>query len=124
MLSAERPGPPRRTFLNLENVTGAGALTGYRVYLNLPEGADPEKHMNLCVGTLPMFGVAEASVVSKDHPGTGLSFSFDISEAVTILSKGDGWNAEDVQVTLVAKSVAGRATHAPVQIGRISLYYA
>ena len=124
VLGVEPGAAPRRTFLNLENVTGKGALTGYRVYVNLPEGADPEKHMDLCVGTLPMFGVAEASIVSKDHPGTGLSFSFDISETVAALSKHDAWNAEDVHVTLVAKNSAERKSHSPVQIGRISLYYA
>src|SRR5947207_961092 len=60
-------GPARRVHLNVENITGSGDPTSYRVYLNVPTGANAEDHPDLFAGLLPMFGVAEASKADAGH---------------------------------------------------------
>jgi tyrosinase len=120
VLSAGASGP-RRIYLNLENVTGTGAPGGYGVYLNVPQGADPQQHPDRFAGILPMFGVAEASRLDSEHGGAGLHYVLNVSNLVNRLSAEPGWNPQALSVVFVYRGNDGPAN---AQVGRISLYYA
>src|SRR5437016_5210881 len=69
----------QRVFLNLENITSEGVAPTYAVYLNLPEGANPDDHDELLAGLLPSFGVHEASRRNAQHAGSGLRHALDVT---------------------------------------------
>ncbi|HEY7405702.1 MAG TPA: tyrosinase family protein [Candidatus Angelobacter sp.] len=115
--------------LNLENVTAEGRpIHSYVVYVNLPEGANAENYPQLAAGLLPKFGIVEASRESKDHPGDGMNYSFDITQIVSTLEQSKSWDPKKLRVTFVPhepdtkRAVAPKTN--PVKVGRISLYYA
>lgn len=121
---------PSRVYLNIENITGEGEPTSYAVYLNLPPGADPADHRDLFAGILPMFGVAEASR-ADGHPGSGLQYSLEVSAVVRTLEARSDWDPAAVRVTFVPRrrslpSEASRSAAAadPIQVGRVSVYFA
>ena len=116
---------PSRIYLNTENITSRGGPIGYAVYLNLPADAKPEQHPELYVGLLPMFGVREASQVNRNHAGSGLRYSLDVTEAVHRLQARNDWDPSDLRVTFVPDDELGAAAAvAPIVVGRVSLYYA
>lgn len=120
---------PQRVFLNIENVTGTGSPNGYSVYINVPENEDPRKHEDLCAGTLPMFGVKEASRASKKHAGDGLHYSLEVTEIVERLQAQNAWDPAKLRVTFVPddeperKRTVASADEQRFHVGRISLYY-
>jgi tyrosinase len=129
--TAAAGGPAPRVYLNVENITGAGGPTSYAVYLNVPPGEDPEQHPDLYAGLLPMFGVREASRVDRNHPGSGLHYSLDVTNVVRTLQAQNAWDPNDLRVTFIPddEPVAtdrplAAAAVAPIQVGRVSLYYA
>jgi tyrosinase len=122
---------PQRVYLNIENITGEGAPTSYAVYLNLPPGADPRRHRDHFAGVLPMFGVAEASETDRDHAGSGLHYSLEVGNVVRALQEKNAWDPKDVRVTFVPRhrgrtpaSGLEAASANPIQVGRVSVYYA
>ena len=121
------PAPPKHIFLNIENITGSENHGGYSVYLNLPPGANPDDHHELRAGVLPMFGVAESTEASSNHPGDGLFYTLEITDVVKALEAKNAWNPDEMQVTFVPKRRQGGreagAVNSPVQVGRVSLYY-
>lgn len=125
----EAGAAPRKVYLRLENITSEGEAESYQVYLNLPEGANPEEHRELYAGLLPMFGVAESSDPERGHPGSGLHYTLDITKVVRALEVQNAWNPDEMRVTFVPKQrPADRESGAvtagsPVQVGRISVYY-
>jgi tyrosinase len=119
-VARETGAASRRAFLNIENVTGTGATT-YRVYLNLPPGADSHQHEDLFAGIVPTFGVREASRRDKEHSGSGLHYSLDVTAVIERLSERPDWDPKSLRVTFVPKRVVAGA--AEIQIGRVSLYY-
>ncbi len=117
---------PQRVFLNLENITSTGNPGGYKVYVNVPPGDNPEDHKELFAGLLPMFGVAEATDPTRDHGGNGLHYTLEITDIVRLLESKNDWDPNTIQVTFVPqrRATARRAAaRAPVQVGRVSLYY-
>jgi hypothetical protein len=110
-------------------VTGQGGPVTYAVYLNLPAGADPRQHQDRFVGILPMFGVKEASRADVTHPGSGLTYSLNAGKVIRRLQAGPGWNPADLRITFVpwredeAPRPAVESLPAPIQVGRISVYY-
>jgi tyrosinase len=128
--AAESATPPRRVYLNIENITSEGQSGSYSVYLNLPPGADPADHRELYAGLLPMFGVAESTDATREHAGNGLHYTLEITDVVRALEAKNAWNPDEMRVTFVPKgmraagpSTAAAAPSSPVQVGRISLYY-
>lgn len=123
--SAEEPA---RRYLNIENITGAGGASSYEVYVNLPPGSDPRQHRELLAGILPMFGLAEATRPDRDHPGSGLHYTLEISDLAKRLEARNEWDPGSLQVTFVprrttiATESAEEAPVAPVTVGRVSLY--
>jgi tyrosinase len=114
-------GGRRRFFLNLENITGQGAPTNYSVYLNVPPGEDPTQHADLFVGSMPTFGVAEASSAQHPHGGSGLTHVLDITAVVNRLIAQGAWNAGNVRVSFLERKPLKAG--AQVQVGRVSVYY-
>lgn len=123
---AETSAAPPRVYLNIENITGEGQPDSYKVYLNLPQGADPRDHRELYAGLLPMFGVEESSA-GGEHPGSGLHYTLEITDVVRALEAKGDWDPEEMRVTFVPKrrrsALETAAVSAPVQVGRVSLYY-
>lgn len=126
-MAAGLDGAQRRIFLNIENITGDGYSGGYEVYLNLPPGDKPSDHSELFAGLLPMFGVAESSDPTSDHPGNGLQYSLDITEVAERLQVQSAWNPEEMRVTFIpdrtVDELESEVPTSPVKVGRISLYY-
>ncbi|MFC5473551.1 tyrosinase family protein [Paraherbaspirillum soli] len=122
MAMAAGPGTTRQSaYLNIENITSNGVPGSYAVYLDLPAGADPQQHQDLFAGTLPMFGVAEASRPDQEHPGSGLQYVLEVSAIIERLKAQGLWDPSRLAITFVARRQQGG--YADVQIGRVSLYY-
>jgi tyrosinase len=129
--AAESAGAaPPEIYLNIENITGTGKPVSYSVYLNVPPGESAEDHPELFAGVLPMFGVAEASRPDENHPGSGLHYALEVSEIVRRLESRQAWDPANVQITFVPRrrarvaESAAEAAVAPIQVGRVSLYFA
>jgi len=113
--------PARRVFLNLENITGQGDPTNYSVYLNIPPGQSPAQHEELFVGSMPTFGVTEASNIQHPHGGSGLTHVLDITAVVDRLAAQGDWDAGKVRVSFLPRKPLKPG--AQVQVGRVSVYY-
>jgi tyrosinase len=118
---AAEPERPKRLFLNLENITSNGRVPVYDVYLNVPEAdADPSGHSALLAGSLPMFGVVEATRSSNKHAGSGLTYVLEITDLVADLKRQNRWNPANLAVTF--KSHAPVPDSSNINVGRISLF--
>ena len=102
---------PRRTFVTVENVTGEGLGAGvYVVLLGERE-----------VGRFSTFGLPETSEEGGEHAGSGLTFSFDVTEVITELEASGEGGASELEVTVrPARPVAEAA--GDVSVGRIGVY--
>ncbi len=109
----------RKAYLHVENVRGEGPPASYHVYLNVPEpGAEaPEKFY---VGTVATFGLRRASIPTERHPGSGLHFTFDVTDVVNTLKAQNQWNPQELRVTFVP--VRKPPADSSIEVGRISLY--
>jgi tyrosinase len=125
-------GVPKHVFLELENITGGKTHLNYRVFVNLPPDADPDTHEEYSAGILSTFGVAEASRPNARHPGTGLHYRLSIGGLIARLQAANEWDANRVRITLVPLGPDADEPEpgfefvregAPLQVGRISLYY-
>ena len=112
---------PPRTFLNIENITGSGPPGNYAVYVNVPEGGAAEDHPGNLVGTLPLFGIEEASSQESSHGGSGLTHVLEITELVQRLQGEGRWNETDIDVEFVPLRPVPEGSD--VRIGRISVYH-
>ncbi|MBV9826884.1 MAG: tyrosinase family protein [Alphaproteobacteria bacterium] len=111
---------PDRVFLNLENVRGLNDATAFKVYVNLPDGAEPAQHPDNLAGTIALFGVRKASVADDQHAGDGLTFVLEITHVVDKLHLSGAFNADQLHVRLVPLHPVPEA--AQISIGRISVF--
>ncbi len=118
-LAAAAPREPDRVYLKLENIRSPSDAAAFYVYVDLPPGADPEKHPDHFAGTLSMFGVTRASRPDGPSAGNGVSASFDITSIVDKLHV-DNALGDDLSVKLVS-AVPGN-TSDQISIGSISVY--
>ncbi|HYC91801.1 MAG TPA: tyrosinase family protein [Thermoanaerobaculia bacterium] len=112
---------PQRIFVNVENVTGDGDPRTYAVYVN-----------GEFAGVLPTFGVPEATQGSETHPGGGLQFRFDVTDAVRRLQAAGNFDESTMEVTFVPEEddepglegIGGDEgpDESEFQIGRVSVY--
>jgi len=123
-------GGTPRIYLNVENITGPRHHTSYSVYLNLPPAGEPNNHPELLAGSMPLFGVAQASQASDKHAGSGLHYAFEVSNIVRKLEAKGDWDPKNVRVTFVpdyelarTESVGRPQATGAIQVGRISLYH-
>jgi tyrosinase len=111
-----------RLFLNVENITGSDPGGSYLVYVNVPEGEDPEDYPDHMIGTLPLFGIGAASRKDDKHGGGGLTIVLEMSELADQLEGEGEWNESEVNVDFVPLS--GAPEESGVKIGRIGVYRA
>jgi len=110
----------RRVFLNIENITSDAMAPSYNVYLNVPQGDDPQKHPDLRVGNLALFGLVESSRSDEEHPGNGLSFKMEVTAVYLRLVATSDWDTKNVRVSFVPRPWDDEVN---VRVGRISLYF-
>jgi tyrosinase len=115
---------PQRVFLKLEHVTGTSlAARAYNVFVNLKVGVDPEKQ-DRRAGRVSMFGVMEASNADEAHAGSGLTFSFEITDLVRRLEADNDWDPANLRVMFIPVMDGGESTGAgDVTVGRVSVYF-
>jgi tyrosinase len=128
---AESVEPPRKVYLKIENVKGRElSAPSYRVYVNLPPGADPAAdpgaYEDRRIGKVSMFGVVEASQGNEEHGGSGLTFSFDITGVAQRLQQAGDWDPEHLRVTFTptGNEPVPEGLEGDVTAGRVSLFYA
>lgn len=117
---------PARVFLKLENVKGSRLPADfYRVLVNAPENADPADLEDRRAGYLSTFGIPEASRSDDEHPGSGLTYSYEITDVVRRLEAAGEWDREHVRVTFTPEGESGgEPAEGDLEVGRISVYYA
>jgi tyrosinase len=123
------PAAAPKTYLKIENVVSEKSHATYEVYVNLPDNADAAAYKEHYAGAMPLFGVIQASATSDRHAGNGLGFSLDITQLVNRLKARNAWDDQNIRVTFVPRSTGGTARaavagHAPIRVGRVSLYRA
>lgn len=110
---------PDRVYLNLENIKSPSDAAVFYVYVDLPQGADPENHPDNLAGTLSMFGLSKASTPDGPAAGNGVTASFDITP---IVDKMHAANALGGELSVKLVSAVPGATSEAISIGRISVY--
>ena len=110
---------PPRVFLNVENITSDVPSPPYEVYLNLPVGADPERHPEHHAGTLALFGISSVSRGPK-HPQHGLLEKLDVTALYALLCADRSWDRRTLRVVFVPTARGAP----PIRVGRVSLYLA
>lgn len=118
--AAASPTAPDRVFLNLENVRGLNDAAAFKVYIKLPESADPAQHPEHLAGSIALFGARKATLSNGEHAGNGLTFVLEISHIIDALHLSGALDANQLQVRLVAVRPIPEA--AKVSIGRISVF--
>jgi len=68
--------------LQIENLTSEHNARGYDLYIGVPDGENPVDYEDRFVARMPLFGLPESSVASGPHAGSGLSFTYDVTEIV------------------------------------------
>lgn len=119
LAGAAADAPPDEVFLNLENIRGLVDSTGFAVYVG-PPGADPANDARRLAGNVGLFGVRKASELDGAHAGQGLTIVLDITRIVDDLHLADGFDLDDLQVSLVPNTPVPEA--AQISIGRIAIY--
>ena len=93
------------------------------MYLNVPEGEKPEDHPELYAGAISMFGVAEASIATTEHSGSGAHYSLEVTDVIAALKARGGWNSSNIRVTFVPTDAEAESNPHNFRVGRVSLYY-
>jgi tyrosinase len=110
---------PDRVYLKLEGIRGTSDAANYRVYIDLPTGADPKDYPDLYAGTISLFGVSAASDPGGAHAGSGVSQVLEITEIVDALHlSGDDLSQLKVQFIPAHENVAA----ADFSVGRLSVF--
>jgi len=122
---------PQHVYLSLENITGVGVPGDYKVYLEMPGGAEPA-----LAGVMTTFGIERASDPNRDHGGSGLNHVFDITELAPRLGLTTG-TISQLKVSFVREGVAEVSDEAPaglesyvlpprassIKVGQLNLFY-
>lgn len=119
-VAASPVAAPDRVFLNLEHVRGLSDATAFRVYVAVPEGANPVDYPDRLAGSVALFGVRKASQMENAHAGQGLTFVLEITRIVDALHLNQTLDVDalDVRIVPVKPVPAG----AQISIGRIGIY--
>jgi tyrosinase len=118
-LAAETAAPDR-VFLNLENIRGLKDATRFKVYVSLPQGANPAHYPELLAGDVSLFGVRKASLKDGEHAGQGLTHVLDISKIVDTLHLRNQLDADSLEVRIVPDKPVPDA--AQISVGRVSIF--
>jgi hypothetical protein len=86
--------------LTLDGIEGTGVpAVSVQVYINLPEGVQPDFRSPYYIGTLGLFTVQPWDTNSP-HAGHGATQSFDISRNIAALEAAGEWTGE-LNVTFI-----------------------
>lgn len=119
-LGATIPGNEvARLYLSLESVRGTAPSPLLKVYVNLPEGADPALHPDRLAGSLTLFGLNVASQPDGPHGGSGLGYTIDITDLAQRLTNAGDFDQNHLRVTLVPGEQISEDK--PVTVERISV---
>jgi tyrosinase len=119
-MGATQPGQEvARLYLALESVRGSAPAPLLEVYVNLPEGADPQAHPELQAGSLTLFGLNVASQPDGGHGGNGLGYTLDITELAKRLERAGNFDPRHLRVTLVPGE--GITDDKPITVEKISV---
>ena len=119
-MGATRPGQEvARLYLALESVRGSAPAPLLEVYVNLPEGADPQAHPDLHAGSITLFGLNVASEPDGSHAGNGLGYTLDITDLAKRLEQAGGFDPNHLRVTLVPGEQI--TDDKPITVDRISV---
>jgi hypothetical protein len=132
---AERAGgPPERIYLNLEDITAEqNPSLGYEVYVSAPRGADVAGPPPYYVGTVSFFGIEELGAEHGGDEPHGFRRTFDITAWADAQRAEGRWDEDGITVsfrplTVIvppgAEAVPDPQAAVPVQVGRISVFYA
>lgn len=113
-------GLPDRVFLNLENVRGKLDSTILDVYVNLPDGSDPDQHPELRAGSVSFFGVRAVSTPDGPHQDEGMTFVLEITRVMDRLHIARALDPGHLDIRLTPLAPVPEA--AQVTIGRISVF--
>jgi hypothetical protein len=116
--AAQSPGHPKRFLLRLENVKSTTIAPPFDVYLNVPQGSNPEQFPQLFAFTMSTFGLMESSAPSGHRPGNGLNMSEDVTPLQLRLISLRNWDEKKLHVSFVP---APWKDAIKVQVGRASL---
>jgi len=114
-------GGPHQVFLHIHNVRGAGRLETRYIYLNLADGAPPTAQPEFYAGSLPGFGIREATQPGGAHGGVGKTTVLNITPAVAALQKAERWDGKTLRIVFVTKRAPVPGSE--LSIGQIGLYY-
>lgn len=118
--AASATAQPDRVFLRLENVRGAQDASVLSVYINLPEGANPNDHPELLAGSVALFGLRRASQQDGAHGGEGLSFVLEITPIVDALHLDHALDADALQVRIIPHQAVPEKAN--ITVGRVSVF--
>jgi tyrosinase len=132
---ASRNSDPRRLYLNIEDIEGeVDPGTVYGVYVNLPEGANPEEREAHHVTNVSFFGIERAKNPREDEHSHSLRVSVDVGHVLSALGEEDEWDRKPIDVTFYPLYLApgeGQGDeylkkeqaeeHPPIRVGRVSL---
>ena len=121
-LAAGQPaGGPRRVFLTLSNITARRPTTRVSVYLGERPATEAVADEGQLAGTLPMFGVTQASDPAAEHGGSGLSYVLDVTKVVERLQNKGQWDPQKLKVTFVPAGSVDADTD--LKVGSVRVHY-
>jgi len=91
-----------RVVLSLESIQyDENPGVSYEVYINLPEGQEPDPQSEYFVGTLGFFGLEPHGHGAEDHEQPSGKVDYDITANVRALAARGEWGEGQVSVTFV-----------------------
>jgi tyrosinase len=118
-IAGAAPKEPDRVYLNLENIRGASDSGVFRVYVNLPDGADPAAHPELQAGTVSLFGVGKASRHDGTHAGNGINQVLEITKIVDALHLNNALDLDHLNIRFVPRTEI--RPEDGISVGRVSV---
>ncbi|MGH2917803.1 MAG: tyrosinase family protein [Solirubrobacteraceae bacterium] len=119
---------PVNLYLNIEDIEGdvtPGLV--YGVYVNLPEGEEPDEESPHLAGTVSFFGIENTRPDDdKEEAPHQLRYTFDITAIVDALKEQRDWDPEKLRVTFSpvegSDEELAELDVPPVKVGRVSLF--
>jgi hypothetical protein len=106
------PGAERKIVLQLEDIqSDKPAGFHYEVYINQPQGEEPNFQSANYVGTLSFFGLNPHSMASQGREADKTQKAmrgYDITKLVREMITRSSWNPKEISVTFVPRGLVGR----------------
>jgi tyrosinase len=78
----------------------------YEIYMNLPEGQDPDHRSPYYVGNLSLFGVMPAKAQHAGHEHSS-SRHYDVTDQYRILKQRGEWPSDDIRLAFIPRGLEG-----------------